>query len=332
MRSRLVVARVLGVEVALHPSWLVLAALLLSSLGGHFSATAPEWGSRLIWTTAGVATLLVFVSLLLHELAHAAVARVRGLPVSSITLFALGGAAQLKAEAPDPRAEFWMSLAGPAASAGLAAAAFLGLRALGPQPLPHPAGELLAWVGAINAALAVFNLIPGFPLDGGRLLRAALWAWLHDFWRATRIATRAGQGVACAFLLLGMARAFAGAPLAGLWTAVLGWFLLEASTSAYVQAEIRRSLSGLTARQLMDRDFDTVEGRVPLAAFADGPLRDGGSPFVVCDHGRPAGLITAREAAQVPRPSWTDTTVAEAMRPLRQVPSVSPDTPAAEAL
>ena len=333
MRAHLVVGRIWGIEIGLHASWLVLAALVVSSLAGHFSATAPQWGPRLIWTTAGVTAALVFVSLVLHELAHAAVARSRGLPVPSITLFALGGMAQIKQEAGDPKTEFWMGLAGPATSGAIGFCAFAAIQAFGPQAGPRPATELLAWVGAINTALAAFNLIPGFPLDGGRLLRAAVWGWTGDFMRATRLASRAGQAVAIAFLAYGAGRVLTGAGLGGLWIALLGWFLLEASTATYAQAEMRRLLSGMSAGALMARDPAMIEARVPLSAFIDDSLlQDVRSCFVACEDQRPVGLVTAREVARVPREAWSDTRVSDVMRRLQDFPCVAADTPAAEAL
>jgi len=332
MRSHLVVGHVRGIEIGLHGSWLILAALVMSSLAGHFELIAPQWGGKLVWTTAAVTSLCVFGSLILHELAHAAVARSRGIPVRAITLFALGGVAQIEQEAADPKTEFWMGLAGPLASAALGVFAFLFAAVIGPQPAPDPLVTLLGLVGATNAALALFNLIPGFPLDGGRVLRAFLWRWSGDFTRSTKQAARVGQIVGTLFLAYGAGRVILHAGIGGLWSALLGWFLLEAATAAFIQADLRRLLTGVRVEQLMT-DAVTVDAEILLRSFVDASLLHGGpNCFVVLREGQPVGLITPIEVANVRRLLWDETRVGEAMRPLMAKEPVSRFTPAADAL
>ncbi|MBI4348830.1 MAG: site-2 protease family protein [Elusimicrobia bacterium] len=332
MRSHLVVGHVRGIEIGLHASWLVLAALVVSTLAGHFAMIAPNWGPKLVWTTAAVTSLCVFASLVLHELAHAAVARSRGIPVRAITLFALGGVAQIEQEAEDPRTEFWMGLAGPLASAAIGLAALLFAASFGPQPGPDPFVNLLGLVGATNAALAIFNLIPGFPLDGGRVLRAMLWRWNCDFTRSTKQAARVGQAVGTLLLAYGAGRVILQAGIGGLWSALLGWFLLEAATAAYLQADLHRLLLGVRAGDLMG-SAASVEVSTMLRAFVDATLvHDGANCFVVVEKGRTTGLITPLEIAKVPRALWDRTTVGEAMRPLGPPEPLTRFTPAADAL
>lgn len=333
MRSHLVIGHVRGIEIGFHSSWLILAALLVSSLAGHYSTTAPEWGPKLAWATAAVTALAVFASLILHELAHAAVARSRGIPVSSITLFALGGVARIETEAEDPRTEFWMGLAGPLASAAIGFVAWYGVALLAPaQVRPDPIVELLALVAASNLAIAAFNLIPGFPLDGGRVLRAALWGYSGDPLRATHLAARAGQAVGGAFILLGAARVVGGAGIGGLWMAFVGWFLLEAATAAHTQTELKRLLGGVPVGSLMSEPA-TVEAAEPLGAFIENRLMpDGGACFVVMQAGAAIGLISAADASKVPKLRWGSSTVEDAMRPIAPEERVAPETSAADAL
>lgn len=327
------VGHVRGIEIGLHSSWLVLAALLVSSLAGHYSTSAPEWGTKLIWATAAVTALAVFASLIAHELAHAAVAQSRGIPVNAITLFALGGVARIDAEAEDPRTEFWMGLAGPLASAAIGLLAWYGVVLIAPgQAQPDPIVELLALVAASNLAIAAFNLIPGFPLDGGRVLRAALWGYSGDPVRATRLAARSGQAVGGGFIILGAARVVGGAGIGGLWLAFIGWFLLEAATAAHAQAELRRLLGNVPVSSLMTEPA-TVEAAEPLGGFIETRLLpDGGACFVVTQDRVAVGLITATDASKVPKLRWGSATVRDAMRPIAPQERLELDTSAADAL
>ena len=208
MEAQIKLGRILGVEIGLQYSWIIIAFLITLSLAGHFQTENPEWGSGVVWVSAILTAALFFAAIVAHELSHAAVAKARGLPVRSITLFALGGVANIEKEAGDAKTEFWMGIAGPIASV-LIGMFLLGIASvLGwvPEPgmtLSTPETPLLAmlvWLGYINISLAVFNMIPGFPLDGGRVLRAILWWLSGDADRATRSAARAGQFVAFFFI------------------------------------------------------------------------------------------------------------------------------------
>src|SRR5213592_324672 len=191
MKAQIKLFKIFGIQIGLHYSWLLIAVLVVLSLAGQFAATNPQWGTNVIWGLAILTALLFFAAIVIHELSHAAVAKARGLPVRSITLFALGGVAQIEKEASDAKTEFWMGIAGPITSA-LIGIACLGLAVtLGWSPNvanQAPAAAMLGWLGIINITLAIFNMIPGFPLDGGRVLRAIIWWTTGDGSRATRVA------------------------------------------------------------------------------------------------------------------------------------------------
>lgn len=336
MESQIRLGRVLGIEIGLHYSWFVIALLITLSLASHFRAVQPGWSGSVVWTSALVTALLFFGALILHELSHALVARARGLPVGSITLFALGGVSRIERESEDPWTEFWIGIAGPITSI-LVGLACLGLAwSLGwrPEPGPQtPVEATLAWLGYINFGLAVFNLIPGFPLDGGRVLRAALWGATGDRARATRLAARTGQLVAFLFIFLGLFQFFAGAGLGGLWIAFIGWFLLNAAGASYGHLQALERLSGVRVADVMSRDCALVDRKTTLQDFVDTYLlRTGRRCFFVVDDGTVAGLITPHEVKEVRRAAWAETTVDQAMRPLAQLRTLAPDAAVSDAL
>jgi Zn-dependent protease/predicted transcriptional regulator len=336
MQAQIKLGRVFGVQIGLHYSWLIIALLVVLSLAGQFNITNPQWGEGTIWATAIITGLLFFVAIILHELSHAAVAKARGLPVRSITLFALGGVAQIEKEASDARTEFWMAIVGPIASVTIGLLCLLLTWLLGWAPMvtpTTPVGALLMWLGVINIGLAIFNLIPGYPLDGGRVLRAIIWWFTGDGTRATRIASLVGQLVALAFIVFGILRFFGGAGFGGLWIAFIGWLLLEASRASYGQLALTESLRGLRARDVMTNDCPVVSGRDNLHTLVEEHLlRTGNRCFVVEEQGRLAGLITAHEIKAIPRNRWPYTTIDEVMRPLDQLHTIRPEASAAEVL
>jgi Zn-dependent protease/CBS domain-containing protein len=336
VNAHLRLGRILGIEIRLHLSWFALALLLVLSLASHFEATYPEWGRAVVWTSALVTGLLFFVALLLHELSHAAVARARSLPVESITLFALGGLARIKKEAGDASTEFWMGIAGPIASAVIGAICLALALVLGWAPATEPLTPplaILVWLGYINFSLALFNMIPGFPLDGGRVLRASLWWVTGDVERATRWASVVGQLVGAGFIFLGVLRFFRGEGLGGLWIAFIGWFLLNAAGASLQQTELWQRLRGVRVGDVMARDCEAVDGHSSVKDFVDNHLlRTGRRCFVVMDRGKVAGLITPHEVKSLRRERWPYVTVDAVMRPLDRLKTVSAETPLRESL
>ena len=336
MHSNIKLGRISGIEIGLHYSWFIIAALIAFSLSEHFRQVNPNWGTTQNWIVALVTAVLFFVTLLLHELSHSLVAQARGLKVTAITLFALGGVSQIEGDAPDAKTEFWIAIAGPIASlviglGCLALAVGLGWRR--PAEPRTGATAVLVWLGYINIMLAVFNLIPGFPLDGGRVLRSIVWAITKNADRSTRIAARIGQVVAFLFILDGIWQFFSGAGFGGLWIAFIGWFLMEAARSSYAQVEIATAFRGVRVSEVMSRDCVTVDRGMSLQEFVDTYLlRTGQRCFAVVDQGRLAGLITPRDVGAIPRESWDVSTVREAMRPLEELHIITPDTQVLDAL
>lgn len=336
MHSHVTLGRLFGVEIGFHYSWLIIAFLIVLSLVGHFQATHPEWGRAVIWTTAVLTGVFFFSSIIVHELSHAMVARTGGAPVRSITLFALGGVAHIEKEAASPKAEFWMGIIGPITSVAVGLACFGIARLLGWEILANPASPaqaMFAWLGYINFTLALFNLIPGFPLDGGRVLRALVWWATGDMNRSTRIAARVGQVVAFGLIALGFLRFFSSANFSGLWLAFIGWFLLDAARLSVAQVELLTTLRDVRVGDVMSRDCLTVESHADVRTFAeDYLLRTGRRCFLIQDHGHVVGLVTPHELQGVARERWSSTPVTQIMRPLQQLRTVGVTTPVLEAL
>ncbi len=336
MRAQIQLGRIFGIEIGLHYSWLIIALLITLSLAGHFRLHNPEWGNGVSWALAIITALLFFAGIVVHELSHAVVAKSRGLPVRSITLFALGGVAQIDKEAEDPKTEFWMGIIGPITSLVIGIICLALAYALGwtpPEFPPRPLPAMLMWLGYINIMLGVFNMVPGFPLDGGRVLRAIVWWITGDAKRATGIAARIGQVVAFGFIVLGILRFFGGAGIGGLWIAFIGWFLLSASRESYAQVAITEGLRGVRVADVMTRNYPTVDGHINLQTFVEEHLvRTGRRCFVVMLNGHAEGIITPNEVSNVERNRWPYTTVDQVMQPLDQVRRVAPDTPVTEAL
>jgi Zn-dependent protease/CBS domain-containing protein len=336
MQAHIQLGRILGIPIGLHFSWIIIATLITLALANHFRLGNPEWGAGLVWGSALVTAVLFFTSIVVHELSHAVVARARGLPVRSITLFALGGVAQIEKEANRPSTEFFVGIIGPITSVVIGLLCLGTAQALGwapPEDAPGtPAVAILVWLGFINILLAGFNMLPGFPLDGGRVLRAIIWGITGDGDRSTRIAARVGQGVALGFIFLGLWAFFGMGAFGGLWLAIIGWFLFEAARTTYVQSQVLAGLRGVRVRDMMS-ECPSVDARLPLQAFVDDQLlRTGRRCFIAERDGRVVGLITPTEVKTIERARWPQTIVEEAMRPLQQLRTVRPDADATEAL
>ena len=337
MRPSIRLGRIFGIDIGLHYSLGVIALLIVFSLAGHFQFVNPGWTARLRWSLAGLTTLLFFASILAHELSHAAVGKARGIEVKSITLFALGGVANMEKESSDAASEFWMAIAGPVTSVVIGLL-FLGIaRVAGWQPQsgtpPAPLEAGLVWLGYINVALAIFNMIPGYPLDGGRVLRAVVWRINSDLTRATKIAARVGQFVAMAFIVFGFFRFFYTGAFGGLWLAFIGWFLADAAAASHAKVEVSFALADARVGDVMSQDCPAVEGNMSLRAFAENHiLRTGRHCFVVLQNGRRSGLVTLDVLKKIDRNKWPFTMVADVARRFEQLLTVSPQTPLRRAL
>lgn len=330
-------ARIAGIDLSLHYTWIIIAILIVISLVAQFRYTNPDWSTATLWGSAIITGLLFFAGLILHELSHAVVARLRGLPVNRITLFLLGGVAQIEREPQSASTEFLMAIAGPLMSVAfgfvcLAIAHFVFGWTL--WTLAHnPGAAIFQWLGYINFMLAAFNMIPGFPLDGGRVLRSILWWITGNADRATRIAAGIGQVVGWLFIIYGLFRLFTGEGIGAIWLAIIGWFLIQAAGSSLAVRQTESALAGLKVSDAMSRNCGTIPSNISLQDFVDSYLlRTGERCFVVQDQGYLVGMITPHEVRQVPREDWTRTSVRAAMLPLSKMRTVAPDTSLFQAL
>jgi Zn-dependent protease/predicted transcriptional regulator len=336
MKTNIKLGRVFGIEIGLHYTWFLIVLLIVMSVVGEFSDAHKNWSQGLIWSLSILTALLFFVSLLLHELAHALVAKSRGLPVRSITLFALGGVSQIEKDPADARTEFWMAIVGPITSlviggVSLAIAHWSGWIAgtSGATPLV----AMLVWLGYINLGLGIFNMIPGYPLDGGRVLRAIIWWQTGSADRSTRIAARIGEGVGIVFISLGVVMAFGGAVFNGLWIAFIGWFLAQAAGDSYRAAGLVPFLTSLHVADLMSSDCATVDAHTDVQHFVDEEmLRSGKRCFLVQDNGAFVGLITPHEIKHLDRNKWSSTMLSSIMVPASRMRTVTPETSLKDAL
>lgn len=331
MRSHIKLGRIFGIEIGIHSSWFLIAFLIVFSLASQFHAANKQWSSSTIVAMALFTGGLFFVSLVLHELAHSVFAKSHGIPVKEITLFALGGVSQIEKNPTSAQTEFWMAFVGPLTSLVIGVVCLLARRVVGPPATP--AYAMCSWLGYINLGLAVFNFIPGYPLDGGRILRAALWWRNGDADRSTRAAARTGQVVGMFFIALGIIQFFAGQGFGGLWIAFIGWFLLQAAGESYAEVTMTHVLGGVTVKDIMSRDCPEVDGHDNVQTFVEEKLlRSGDRCFVVLSDGELAGLVTPHEVRTVDRARWPYTTLYDIMRPVEELHTVAPETPLKSAL
>jgi Zn-dependent protease/predicted transcriptional regulator len=337
MQAQVQLGRVFGIRIGLHYSWFLIAILIVFSLSGQFATVHRDWSPGVVWGTAILTALLFFICIVLHELGHSVVAQSRGIRVPSIVLFALGGVSQMERESPDAKTEFWMALAGPLVSFVLGLLCLGSAHAMGwagpTSSAASPLVAMLGWLAYINFMLGAFNLVPAYPLDGGRVFRAAAWWVTHSIERATRIASFVGQIFGFLFILAGLWQFFHGQGFGGLWIAFIGWFLLDAARSSRVQVEVMHALAGIKVRDVMEPNCAVIDATTNLQTLVDEHLlRTGQRCFMVQKDGQMAGLITPADISRVERRMWPLTTVEQAMRPLAQLQVVSPDAPVVQAL
>lgn len=305
-----------GIEIRLDLSWFLVFLVLSWTLGMGVFPLAYRVPQPLALGLGAVAAVLLFVSVLLHELSHALVARAHGSEVTGITLFLFGGVAQIKNEPETPRAEFLTAAVGPLVSL-LIAAVCMGVWFLmgGPYTLlggtaRHAAGALLNYLGVINGVLALFNLVPGFPLDGGRILRSGLWAWTGDLVKATRWASLGGQFFGWVFIAMGLWDVIVRNRLIGLWMVLIGWFLRTAARAAYQQLILRRELRDVAVVEVMNEGAPPVDGDIRIPEFVDRYLLPGRQRvFPVFRQGEFLGLVSAEDVAALERNLWGVTCV-----------------------
>lgn len=331
-RSVLVLGEIRGIRMQIHVSWLIIFALLLLVLGASFQHQYPDWPAATVMVTAVLTVLVFFASIVAHELGHSLVAIRKGIPVRSITLFLFGGLAQLSRESRTADDEFWIAIAGPLTSFALAA--MFHLLALALTGVSEPAAAAAAWLALINFVVAVFNLVPGFPLDGGRVFRALVWKVTGDAERGMRAAVAGGKTVAYLLVALGLWTMLAhGNVLGGIWIMLIAWFLLANAEAGQQGFNMQHRLAGVLARDLAERAAPTVAAGTSVADWVEhDALGQGVRAALVCQGDRVLGLVTLSDIRSREREQWTLTTVDQCMTPRGALVSVGPETPALEVL
>ena len=319
------IAEILGIPIYLDASWLLIFGLITYTLAMNFRQLHPQWTPTQHWTLGILTSLLFFASVLFHELAHSVVALYYKIPVHSITLFIFGGIARIGREPSKPLQEFNIAIAGPLASF------FLGLMFLvitSFSSSQQMAGALSGYLGWTNLLLGGFNLVPGFPLDGGRIFRAIIWGVTKDFSRATLIAGSSGKVVAYAMMGIGGYQAFYKNDwYSGLWLGVIGLYLLNAAQQSIAQLTIRDALAGLHASDVMSHEVPTIDGHLTLEEYGAEVLRTGRRCHLVLSGDRLVGMMNVHTLNAVPRQEWANNSVQAAMIPRDKIQWTSPDEP-----
>src|SRR2546428_8093622 len=318
------IGKIAGIDIDINVSWIIILVLLTVSLAtGWFPQLYPGWSTATYWVTSFIASLLLFVSVLLHELAHSFGASRRGLPVKSITLFIFGGVSNIEREPTSPGVEFQMAVVGPLTSLLIGVVCFLLQLPL--RGSNSPLEGILFYLAVTNVLLGVFNLIPGFPLDGGRVLHSIVCRLTGNMRQATRVASLTGQFIAYPFILLGVWIFFAGSILDGLWLGFIGWFLLSAAQSTNAQVMLTSVLRGVTVGEVMNPKPTTVPANISLQQLVDAYFLPGGLRYALvmqADH--LVGLMTLSDIRHIPREKWGQVPVSNAMIPLSRLHVATP--------
>lgn len=315
---------IFGIPIRANYSWFLIVGLLTWAMASaYYPAQYPRWSTALHWALGLATSLFFFASVLAHELAHSLVSRRLGTPVHGITLFIFGGVSQIVREVTSPRVELLVAVVGPLCS--MAIALLFALVWLAAAPFNQPVAALASYLAYINLMLGLFNLLPGFPLDGGRVLRALVWGWTGNMPAATRLAARAGQGLGYLLILGGLLWALRGSWMDGLWLVFVGWFLESVAARSYRQAGLSQTLQGLTARDILSREYPSLSRVLFLdTAVEQHVLPTSRAWFLVTDQERLVGLLTLRQIRAVRRSLWPTTTVQEAMVPIDRVALARP--------
>ncbi len=345
------IGRIFGIDIRIDWSWFLIFIMITWNLGSMFGEFHSDWSTMLQWGLSIVAALLFFGAVLAHEMAHSLVARSRGVPVRSITLHLFGGVSNIQRDPDSPGGEFLMAILGPITSFVIGVA-LLGIAGASGGPIAAvqkpeeiisnlgPIAMMLMWLGSINVTLGVFNLIPGFPLDGGRVLRSILWAITDDLRRATRWASWVGQAIAWLMIFGGVSMAFGtripffGSGVAnGLWLAFIGWFLNSASARSYQKVVVQDILEDVPVKRMMRTDPPTVSPDVSIDNLVHGHVMGTDDhAFPVLSDGQVVGIVTLDDVRSVAREDWQSTQARDIMTPIDDLSVVASDGDAAEAM
>ena len=326
------VARIRGIAIEIHPSWLFILGVLSFSLSdGVFPDQYPGWSTATYWAVGVTSALLLFVAVLVHELAHAVVAQRRGLEVPKITLFIFGGVSHIARQPRSAGEEFAIAVAGPLTS--LAIAVLAGAVYLTMHERVEQVGAIGAYLATVNLLLAIFNILPGFPLDGGRVLRSIAWRRTKSFRRATRIAGSVGEIFGYTLMMGGVAFLLAGYAWNGLWFMFIGWFLSGAARGEKEALQLESVLSRLRARDVMRTTYPTITPGISIEEVVEWHMvGEGERAAVVAMDDAVVGILSVSDVRRVPREAWPNTPAQRAMTPRDRVLTVSADTPALEVL
>jgi len=324
--------RILGIDVGVHWSWIFIFLIVTWSFAtGVLESFYPGWSEAQRWSAGAFIALIFFVSILLHELSHSVLSNHKGLPVRNITLFVFGGVSNLEREPDSPGLEFAIAIVGPLTSLVLGVLFAIGWVVI--RPFNGGIAGISAYLALINGSLGVFNLLPGFPLDGGRVFRSIVWHRNHDRLRATRIASTLGQWIAYGIMGIGVVYVFFGGIIAGVWFLIIGFFLRNASVASYEQLLIESTLSHIAVRDMMRTDLSPVEPTMSVEELVhERFLRSDARCFAVLAAGQLAGIITLTDVRKVPRDQWPVTSVYRAMTPVDRLHTVTPDEDLAKVL
>ncbi len=324
MRHSWRIGRIFGIDIYIDSSWFVIFILFSWVLAAnYFPHKYVDWSSSLYWVVGIVTSLLIFTSVLVHEVAHSLVALRQGEKVRSITLFILGGVAQITEEPKNPIREFTMALIGPLTS--LMVGIIFFVFAFLTRGVNVQVSASASYLGLINVALAIFNLLPGFPMDGGRVLRSIIWQITGNLRKATKIASKTGQGFAFFLMFIGILQIFRG-NLSGLWLIFIGWFLHSAAVRGYHRVIVEAMLKGVRAEDLMSRDFEAVSGEITVQDLVDDYiLKKKERVFFVVDKDNIQGIVCLDDVKATPRGEWPLKKVADIMTPREKLLFVSPE-------
>ncbi len=325
MRSSFSIGRILGIEIRIHISWLLIFAFLTWSLAvGYFPLYLPNENTSLYWLLGAISSVALFASVLAHEIGHSIVARRNGIPVKDITLFIFGGASNITKEAESAGAEFRMAVTGPVVSFVLGAIFFAMYFAAGGAGSKTAFSTVMLYLGQINLILGAFNLLPGFPLDGGRVFRSIVWSINHDEMKATRIAATTGQVIAYILIFGGIAMAFV-ISISGLWLAFIGWFLASAASASFQQSVLLDALKGVKVKQLTNSGVKTGPPTLTIEQGLSAMLESHQRALPVMDDGKMLGLVSMTDIKRTSRENWPTETIDQIMTPASAVKTVAPD-------
>lgn len=326
MKNSFKVMSIAGIDIYINWSWLLAIIFITWFLGDFYHARFPAWGSTTDYVVAFISGILLFATVLVHELAHSVTARAHGLPVHTIVLFIFGGVSNLTQEPPSPKIEFLVAIAGPITSLVLSGIFYLLHATL--TGLPTEITAVFGYLASVNLILGLFNLIPGFPLDGGRVLRSLLWLMMGNMRRATHVASRIGEAIGFIFIILGILWAFQGGDIFnGLWIAFIGWYLYNAASSSYQMAMVDRALVGVDVRNVMDAAPAAVGAALTVQDLVYEHMLSTNQRAIPVSgpDGSFVGLVTLSDVNHVPRDQWDRTSVSQIMTRTEQLQTVFPD-------